>query len=483
MGRSRPRSSSHRGGTVVSVLAVIGVLLGSGLLYGAWRTTQTPTRPAAAAAAVQDSALTVRYRVGTAAAAVGNPWLEVTNTSDQTVALSDVTLRYYFSADGATYAANCVQTSLGCPNVTETITALTRPTSTASHYLQIGFTATAGTLAPGASSQAIGLQLYRLDHKPLNQTNDLSYDGTITHYTPSTHVTAYLHAVLSWGQAPDDNPPAQPSQTQSGTAAYTAAGVLFDNFHYTDATDPALTANGWQARTDGGGPGIHGTWSTEAITFPADPKAQGGQVLQLQTSSDGTKTGTRQAELVGTGDTFRTGTLAARVYFTDTPDNGRNGDHVIESFSTISPSPTSAHYSELDYEYQPNGGWGSPGPKLDTTSWRSATPGDRTTKAEHLSLAGWHTLTLTAIDGTVTYAIDGHPVYRSNGGTFPREAMTIHFSTWLIDLPFTGPRTWSMRVNWIYAQTGQALTATQVTTAVNGLYANGINHLNTTTHG
>ncbi|MBM0255932.1 hypothetical protein [Micromonospora sp. 4G55] len=149
-----------------------------------------------------------------------------------------------------------------------------------------------------------------------------------------------------------------------------------------------MTANGWQARTDGGGPGVASTWSADAISFPANRKALGGQVLQLQVTTDGTREGTRRAELIGIDNTFLTGTIAARIHFTDKPAAGRNGDHVMESFCTISPESTSKRYNELDFEYQPNGGWGAPGPKLDTTSWRSAAQGDRTTRALSQSLAG-----------------------------------------------------------------------------------------------
>ncbi len=481
MGRSRSRSS-RRGRTVLCLLLAVVVL--AGLLYGGWRMARNPDPVTEAAA--HSTVLTVRYRTDTpSTAAVGRPWLEVINTSDQPVALTDVTLRYYFSADDAAYGANCVQTSLRCPAVTETVTALPRPAPTASHYLQVGFTSAAGTLAPGQSSEAIGLQLYRLDHQALDQGNDRSFNGRSTHYTPSTLVTAYLRGALRWGQEPDGaeptGQPGEPAPQQPGGAADPVpAGVLFDSFRYTDAADPALAANGWEVRTGGGGPGIDGTWTAGAVSFPADPQADGGQVLQLQATSDGTAQGTRQAELTSTGGRFFTGTLAARVHFVDQPDSGRAGDHVVESFSTISPSPAAARYSELDYEYQPNGGWGAPGPKLDTTSWRSAVRGDRDTRALQGSLAGWHIVMLTAVGATVTYSIDGRPVFHSAAASFPREAMKLHFSTWLIDLPFTGARTWSMRVNWVYAQAGQAISAAQVRSAVQRLYATGVNHLTTT---
>ncbi|WP_191839381.1 cellulose binding domain-containing protein [Catellatospora chokoriensis] len=476
---SRSRTRSPRRGRIMAVLLAAAVLGAGGTLV--WRVTSAPAESAFADAA-QDAPLTVRYRTDTPSTGpVGKPWLEVINTSGEPVALTDVTLRYYFSADdGAVYAANCVQTALRCSSVTQTVTAAPAPTASASHYLQIGFTSAAGTLAPGGTSQGIGLQLYRLDHRDLDQADDHSFDGTMTSYTPSTLVTAYRRGVLSWGQEPGD-----PARTPASPrpAAAVPAGVLFDNFHYTGVDDPALTANGWQVRTEGGGPGISDTWSADGISFPADPKAQGGQALQLRVTTDGTRAGTRQAELVTAGDTFHTGTVAARIFFTDKPRDGRDGDHVNESFATISATASSPKYSELDFEYQPNGGWGVPGPKLDTTSWRSSTPGDRATKAHRSSLAGWHVVMLTVAGGKVTYSVDGRPVFRSDGQTFPREPMRIHLSNWLVDLPFSGPRTWDMRVDWVYAQAGEAVPQAQVQRAVNALHSSGINHLDTTTSG
>lgn len=124
------------------------------------------------------SALTVRYRTGApATGAVARPWLEVVNTSDKAVDLSDVTLRYYYSADdGSVYASNCVQTSLGCSHVTQKTVTAHDAVPHADHYLEVGFRQATGTLAPGGSTKGIGLQLYRVDHGRLDQDNDHSFD-------------------------------------------------------------------------------------------------------------------------------------------------------------------------------------------------------------------------------------------------------------------------------------------------------------------
>ncbi|MFF9342529.1 MULTISPECIES: glycoside hydrolase family 16 protein [unclassified Streptomyces] len=257
-------------------------------------------------------------------------------------------------------------------------------------------------------------------------------------------------------------------------------GTLFDDFDYTGADDPSLAAHGWEIRTGGGGPGIKDTWSADGAAFPADPAAEGGKVLRLRSSTDGTARGTTQTEVHTTGRNFFTGTFAARVHLSDDPTSGRDGDHVVQTFFPISPSDSSENYSELDFEYLPNGGWGSVGPRLDNVSWYKADPPDRVHKTLQRRLGGWHTMVITAMDGKVTYSLDGEKLFTSSGKYVPRERMDIHFSNWLIDLPFTGgPRTWDMKVDWVYHKADEALSRADVQKAVDGFHGAGTAYVNT----
>lgn len=257
-------------------------------------------------------------------------------------------------------------------------------------------------------------------------------------------------------------------------------GTLFDNFHYSGPDDPSLAAHGWEVRTGGGGPGIKDTWSASGAGFPSDTAAQGGKVLQLHSATDGTKQGTRQVEVQSTGKNLFTGTFAARVYFSDKPTSGRNGDHVVQTFFPISPSDSSADYSELDFEYLPNGGWGSVGPRLDNVTWFKADPPDRVSHTAKQHLEGWHIMLITALNGKVTYSLDGKELFTSSGKYVPREKMDVHFSNWFIDLPFTGgSRTWDMKVNWFYYKADEAVSQADVQKAVDGFYAAGANYINT----
>ncbi|MCX5126329.1 glycoside hydrolase family 16 protein [Streptomyces sp. NPDC002812] len=281
----------------------------------------------------------------------------------------------------------------------------------------------------------------------------------------------------SGGSGPDDAAPAKSaSPTPSGPP-----GTLFDDFRYSGPDDPALKANGWEVRTGGGGPGIKDTWTSAGASFPSDATAQGGRALQLQSSTDGTKQGTKQVEIQTTGTPLFTGTYAARVYLSDKPVSGRNGDHVVETFFPISASDSSPNYSELDYEYLPNGGWGSVGPQLDTTSWFKADPPDRVTHAlKKQRLEGWHIMMITFMDGKATYSLDGKDLFTSSGKYVPREKVDMHFSNWFIDLPFTGgSRTWNMKVNWFYYKAGEAVSQADVQKTVDGFYSAGTSHINT----
>ena len=443
-------------------------------------------------------ALSVLYKTSTGATAdEAEPWLEVVNNTTAAIPLSQITLRYYFSADTTVpYTFACAWAVVGCSNLTGTVVALADPTPTADHYLQITFDADAGSLAAGANSGDLELRLYRSDWQDVDQANDYSFVAADTTYTPSTLVTAYQNGSLVWGTEPPGSSSSSPTPTASASGTPTgsptgtptgsptgtpgsppAGGALFDDFHYTGSADPNLAAHDWTVRTGSGGPGVANSWSANAITFPTDPTALGGQEMQLEATTDGTTAGTTQAEIDTSQQKFFEGTYAARVYFNDAPTTGQNGDHVNETFYTISPD--NSLYSELDNEYLPNGGWGAPGPTLYTTSWYSADAMDRVTHNVINSLQGWHTLEMTVEGGTVTYYVDGQQYFSSTGKYYPREDMTIDFNEWFIDLPFTGSRTWDEKVNWVYYNNAGALSPSDVQNAVNSYVASGTNFTDT----
>ncbi|GFM95569.1 hypothetical protein Sfulv_03800 [Streptomyces fulvorobeus] len=164
--------------------------------------------PATASAAADG--LTVQYRTSASGATAdqSEPWLKVKNTSSGAVRLSDVKVRYYFKADapGATYRFACSWAVEGCANITGTFGTLARPTATADRYLEIGFTAGAGSLAAGADTGDMQLRFHQSSWQTLRQSDDYSFGAGQSSYGDWSKVTATLGGSAVWGTAPGAAP-------------------------------------------------------------------------------------------------------------------------------------------------------------------------------------------------------------------------------------------------------------------------------------
>lgn len=259
---------------------------------------------------------------------------------------------------------------------------------------------------------------------------------------------------------------------------------MFDDFDYTGSDDPALTAHGWSVRTESGAPGVNGaTWSMDAVTFPTSPDAADGRVLRLTASTDGSAAHTVEAEVDSTARKYFEGTYAARVYLEDAPTSGPDGDDVNETFYAITPlnGCDDPKYSENDFEYLPNGGWGDAGPQMSNTTWytycESPSTSDNRGNSVYRSVQGWHTLLMTVSAGTVTYYVDGRKLWSSGGKYYPREPMSIEFNEWFIDGYLSKSpigRAWDESVDWVYYAKGQALSTSAVQAQVDALRGAGV---------
>jgi hypothetical protein len=268
--------------------------------------------------------------------------------------------------------------------------------------------------------------------------------------------------------------PASASQDSPETQYGTSTGVtpertFFDDFSYTGSADPRLAERGWSIKTGKARPGDPGaTWSTNGVTFPAIGSRH---VLQLNSSTDGTPAGSTQAQL-SQQQKFFPGTYAARVRFSDEPlRDGPDGDKVVQAFFTLSPlaHAMDPNYSELDYEYLPNGGWGSPGSTMYTTSWHTyqlspwVAVNTHTQRAQ--SYDGWHDLVIQVGSGHVKYYIDGALFADHSGIYYPRTAMAIDFNQWFIPGGLLGtstPRTYREQADYVYFAKDTILTPEEV---------------------
>ena len=137
------------------------------------------------------------------------------------------------------------------------------------------------------------------------------------------------------------------------------------------------------------------------------------------------------------------GTYVLIVNITDAPISGTDGAEINETFFTISPleSYRDPKYSELDFEYLPNGGWGKKG-GMWNTSWHTYTEDpwyqDSASVFTNKSYNGWHNLVVVVANGYNIYYIDGVQVAKNgpSNSTFdyflPRKDMNIDFNLWFI---------------------------------------------------
>lgn len=262
----------------------------------------------------------------------------------------------------------------------------------------------------------------------------------------------------------------------SGTpvATKSAEQILFDDFSYTGKAQ--LKRNGWIVRTVPGWPGVPGAiWAEEGVSLMNDPDQRNNRILRMTSATDGPGAKTTQTQICHQRK-YLEGTYAARVRFTDAPVSGPGGDQIVQSFYTISPlkAPMDLDYSELDYEYLPNGGWGIDGPTLYATTWETFSPEpnwkkDNVFQTANGSQAGWHTLVTQVADQKVRYFVDGKLFAEHGGNYYPEDTMSINFNLWFIRdgmKQVNERRQYQEDIDWVFHQAGVALTPEQVEAAV-----------------
>jgi hypothetical protein len=258
--------------------------------------------------------------------------------------------------------------------------------------------------------------------------------------------------------------------------------IFFDDFTYADRG--GLGVSGWVVRTASGWPGIAGArWAAEGVTLVNDPARRGNRLLRLSSTTDGTAAGTKQSQVCHQRK-YLAGTYAARVRFRDAPTVGPRGDQVVETFYAISPlkRPLDPSYSELDFEYLPNGGWGYSGPTLFATTWETFRPeptwlADNTSVNSRGSRDGWHTIVLQVARGRVLYWIDGRRFAVHGAPYYPEAPMSINANLWFVRgglLPEGPLRRYDEDVDWVFHEARATLSPRQVAAKVAGLRKAGV---------
>lgn len=276
------------------------------------------------------------------------------------------------------------------------------------------------------------------------------------------------------------------------SAATVAAGeaLFFEDFHTTALTE--LASHGWTVRSKQGHPGIAGAhWGHDSVALvPADhrdaPRTK--HWLRLSAQTDGRPEHTLQAQVCHQRK-YLEGTTAARVRFSDAPVHGTDGDVVVQAFYLVSPLrfDFDPEFSEVDWEYLPNGGWGDARTRLYGISWQTARlePWTAYNQAhqEWRSLDGWHTLVVQVQGGRTRHILDGVTLAEHGGRNYPVVPMALNFNHWFSPgglLPVSDqPRRYTMDVDWVLHLPGTLLSADAVQQRVQALRTAGITYLDT----
>ncbi|NUP35596.1 MAG: glycoside hydrolase, partial [Streptomyces sp.] len=131
------------------------------------------------------------------------PGLQLVNTGSTAVGLSTVTVRYWFTgeAGASTYTSYIDYAALGSSNITTKVVAMSAARTGADHYLEVGFTSGAGSLAAGKATGDIQNRLNKTDWSNFSETDDYSY-GTNTSYADAPKITVYVGGTLVYGTEP-----------------------------------------------------------------------------------------------------------------------------------------------------------------------------------------------------------------------------------------------------------------------------------------
>lgn len=269
------------------------------------------------------------------------------------------------------------------------------------------------------------------------------------------------------------------------SAQAAAPQYFFDDFSYPDTA--AMFQQGWTPRSAAGHPGIPGSrWAPEGLSV-VDGK------LRLKGTTDGTGAGTTQVQVCHQRK-YLAGTYAARIRFSDQPVSGADGDPVIQTFYAVSPlkHDFDPEFSELDWEYLANGGWGSDKTRIYGITWQTVRLDPWLAfnqQHEEFGALGapgkdWHTLVMQVADGRTHWFIDGRKIDEHGGRNYPVVPMSINFNLWFSPngpLPQGAaggaPRVYEQDVDWVFHVKDTVLSPAQVEAQVGRWRAGGVARL------
>lgn len=132
------------------------------------------------------------------------PHLQIINQGGAPQALSELTVRYWFTNDGNEQDVYwCDYAMIGCGNLTGKFVTLNAPDAGADRYLEVSFMGNAGSIGPdGGTTGQIQNRFNKTNYPNFTQTGDWSFDPNKASFTDWDHVTLYKNGMLVWGKEP-----------------------------------------------------------------------------------------------------------------------------------------------------------------------------------------------------------------------------------------------------------------------------------------
>jgi hypothetical protein len=131
------------------------------------------------------------------------PDFNIVNMAATPVALSELTIKYWFTIDSVqTLALFCDFATVGCVNVTMSTASVSPAKTNADNVFVVTFQAAAGNIAANSQTSDIQVRFGKTDFSALTETNDYSFLSVGTTFTDNPHVTLYRNGTIVWGVEP-----------------------------------------------------------------------------------------------------------------------------------------------------------------------------------------------------------------------------------------------------------------------------------------
>jgi hypothetical protein len=321
-----------------------------------------------------------------------NGRFQLVNTGSTAIALSTVKIHYYLKNQGVTtYNWNCDFATAGTANVSGAFGAVNPVQTGADQYNEITFSASAGSLAPGASSE-IQSRINKTDWSNIDNSLNYSYNPAAS-YCDWTKVTVYVNGTLVWGTEPGGGTSSSTATSAPSSSSSTATSAPSSS---SVATSAPSSSSSVATSAPSSSSSVASSSSSSAVSSSASSVAGGLKILMFNnTKGDGQNTINPNIMISNTGSSaVALSAVKVRYYFTkdvsstitnelDSSAKQDGGYSDIKSYTTgtinaLSPTKTGADtYLEITFASGAGNlnanGFVQIGIRIHTTDWLSFT--------------------------------------------------------------------------------------------------------------